>query len=574
MTDIQKAQRIADILLEHYEAYQRRFETITLHAEQRYAQREWRQMYLESVQRLELYKTAVQGAATALMDVFPAVIQQPFYWEEIKANYEQRIAARMDMEICQTWFNSVFRKLFQGQSLHANFLFVHSGFKDCRIAGEESVYTTYHPPTDWSAFLKELLASYFPDLSFMHLDMDIAHIISKLKEQQLLLPHFLDGLQVHKTLFYRNKAVYIIGRFLSKEGTIPFVLPIIHDKKGLYVDACIVDSDYLRIIFSYTRAYFLVHTPIPSLTVAFLLSIMPGKDLAEVYNSIGYPKHGKTEQYRLLLDELSYSEEQFVEAPGIRGLVMTVFTLPSYNMVFKAIRDAAEPPKETSRAIVEHKYRMVKKLDRVGRMADTHEYAYFSLPKHRFAPKLLEELQNTIPSQLQTEGNNLIFKHLYTERKSTPLNIILEEACMEDALIAALDYGQAIKEMAAANIFPGDMLTKNFGVTRHGRCIFYDYDEIVLLTQCNFRDKPKAETYEQIYAPKPWYDIGPDDIFPEEFRFFMIGREDIREEFDRRHGELYQASWWRNMQEKIKNGEFLHTFPYPNEERFYADRVV
>jgi isocitrate dehydrogenase kinase/phosphatase len=429
-------------------------------------------------------------------------------------------------------------------------------------------------PQNWSAFLEDLLTDFFPGYSFLDLKGDIQNIVGKIYKERITDPGFAAGLQILDSLFYRNKAVYIIGRFLTKEGTLPFVLPVIHHPKGLYVDACLLDSNYLRIIFSYTRAYFMVDTPIPSLTIAFLLSIMPGKDLAEIYNSIGHPKHGKTEQYRLLLQELELNDEQFEIAPGIPGLVMMVFTLPSYNLVFKLIRDAADPPKETNRSLVEQKYKLVKKLDRVGRMADTHEYAFFKIKKDRFSDDLLKELHRSIPSQIHEENGYLVFRHLYTERKSIPLNIFLEQAGQEQALEAALDYGYAIKEMAAANVFPGDMLTKNFGVTRHGRCIFYDYDEIVLLTRCHFREKPKAETFEQIYAARPWYDIGPDDVFPEEFRYFMIGREDIRDEFNRVHGDLFTAQWWQEMQKKIRNGDFLHTFPYPIAERFDDSREV
>lgn len=570
----QEASMLADLMLERFDAYMHHFHQITLRASTRFKHREWRQMQLDSVERLDLYKQELEKTASTLSEHYPVNIFHMPFWKGIKHAYEEAIKDRPDMELCQTWYNSLYRKIFSHQVVEDELMFIHSGFRDCKIAADENVYTSYLIPQNWSAFLKDLLHDFFPGYHFMDLEGDVENIIHKMYEARIPDPGFADGLQILDSLFYRNKAVYIIGRFLTKEGTLPFVLPVIHHEEGLYVDACLLDSKYLRIIFSYTRAYFMVHTPVPSLMVAFLLSIMPGKDLSEIYNSIGYPKHGKTEQYRLLLQELELSDEQFEIAPGIPGLVMMVFTLPSYNLVFKVIRDAADPPKETSRGLVEQKYKMVKKLDRVGRLADTHEYAMFKIRKDRFSSALMKELHRSIPSQIHEENGYLVFRHLYTERKSLPLNILLEKAEHQDALEAALDYGYAIKEMAAANIFPGDMLTKNFGVTRHGRCIFYDYDEIVLLTRCKFRNKPKAETFEQIYAARPWYEIGPDDVFPEEFKWFMIGREDIREAFDRVHGDLYTAEWWYKMQKKIRNGDFLHTFPYSLSERFDVSREV
>lgn len=555
----------AKLILRFFAEFHTEFRAITLRAPSRFRNKQWRAMQLDTAFRLRQYKDYVSKAvkeATCLPG-FSSI-----RWYDVRKAYHELISKRDDKELTETWFNSVVRKILPEAQGNEELLFVRSGFAECRISGDTSVYTDYIIPTDWHSFIWDLLHHFFPGYTWENPDRDLQWVVQKLQqrfESERALPK---GIQILNSLFYRNKAVYIIGRFLGVDGTFPIALPIIHGPQGLFIDACLTQPDHLRIIFSYTRAYFLVDTPVPSQTVAFLLSIMPGKDLAEIYNAIGYHKHGKTEQYRLMLDYLDQTDEHFVEAPGIRGLVMTVFTLPGYNHVFKIIKDAFEPPKYMSRETVKEKYRLVKKLDRVGRLADTHEYDHFRLPYHRFSRELLLELRACIPAQLHIHGEHILFQHLYTERKSIPLNIYLEEANRDDALKAALDYGQAIKDMAAANIFPGDMLTKNFGVTRHGRCVFYDYDEIVLLTSCHFRKKPKAETYEQIYASSPWYDIGPDDIFPEEFRFFMIGRADIREEFERTHGDLYTAEWWQDMQMKIHKGEFLHAFPYPAAERF------
>jgi len=131
-----------------------------------------------------------------------------------------------------------------------------------------------------------------------------------------------------------------------------------------------------------------------------------------------------------------------------------------------------------------------------------------------------------------------------------PLNIFLEQCSQEEGIKASIDYGSAILQLAQANIFPGDMMTKNFGLTRQKRVIFYDYDEIEFLTEMNFRIKPKAETYEQIYAPEPWYSIAKNDVFPSEFKRWMIGRADIKEDFISYHKELFDADHWRTNSRK------------------------
>ena len=318
----------------------------------------------------------------------------------------------------------------------------------------------------------------------------------------------------------------------------------------------------------------MVEAEVPSQIIGFLSSVIPHKKIHELYNAIGFNKHGKTLFYRDFLHHLKNSSDQFVVAPGIKGMVMTVFALPSLNIVFKLIKDHFEPPKNMTRQEVREKYKLVSLHDRVGRMADTHEFEYFKIPLDRVSPELVKELRNTVNSLLQITDGQLIIKHLYTERKMIPLNIFLETCSTAEGLLAVEDYGRAILQLAQANIFPGDMMTKNFGLTRQKRVIFYDYDEIELLEEMNFREKPKAETYEQIYASEPWYDIHRNDVFPEDFRRWMIGRADIKPHFLEYHQDLFDHNYWNSLKHRIQSGELIHAFPYPEEIRFRAGESV
>ena len=125
--------------------------------------------------------------------------------------------------------------------------------------------------------------------------------------------------------------------------------------------------------------------------------------------------------------------------------------------------------------------------------------------------------------------------------------------------------------MARSNIFPGDMLLKNFGVTRHGRVVFYDYDELCLLEECNFRRLPPRERYEEELAPEPWFHVNPNDIFPEEFAHFLGLSGALRGEFESCHADLYSADYWRDQQAAIRAGHHAHIFPYQSEQRLYQD---
>jgi isocitrate dehydrogenase kinase/phosphatase len=334
------------------------------------------------------------------------------------------------------------------------------------------------------------------------------------------------------------------------------------------VDTAIFNADDLSVLFSFTRNHFMVDAPLPYQYSHFLKKLMPRKLDYEIYNSLGFPKHAKTEFFRQLVGHLNNSDDQFIIAPGIKGMVMTVFTLPSYNIVFKIIKDKFAPPKEVTHQIVREKYRLVSRHDRIGRMADTQEFDNLAFPLYRFSAELIEELQKVAASQIEIRDDKLIVKHLYTERYMTPLNIYLEKASDPEIRSAMEEYGNCIKQLAAANIFPGDMPLKNFGVTRHGRVVFYDYDEIAALTDCNFRKIPEPRNEQEEMQSGTWYTVGPDDIFPEEFRLFFSGNTKARKMFEEMHSDLYELSFWTSLQDQIRSGYVVDVFPYRRIKRF------
>jgi isocitrate dehydrogenase kinase/phosphatase len=249
-------------------------------------------------------------------------------------------------------------------------------------------------------------------------------------------------------------------------------------------------------------------------------------------------------------------------------MVMHVFNVPSYPYVFKVIRDVFGSNKNTDRETVMGKFRLVREVDRVGRMAHTVEFRNLALPLARFAPNLLQQLDELAPSSIQIDGENLIVKHCYVERRQTPLNLYLATATSAQITHAVREYGDAIREMAIANVFPGDLIWRNFGLTRYGRVLFYDYDEVEYLTDCVFRSIPEAPNEEAELSADPWYSVGPHDVFPEEFGPFLLGDVRVREVFLRHHGELLDPAFWRDCQRRVAEGEIVDFFPYPDSVRF------
>lgn len=567
---------LAKKIFEGYVTYIQTFNTYTKLAPHYFKERNWQATQFNHRQRLRLYKDLLFQLIKVFQELLGADSADRQIWSLIRKEYQQMIEQRPDVELAETFFNSIFRKTFPSHLLDEELMYVREGFNSSPLRENSTLLHTYPASMGLETIIRKILDDYDFGAKFMNKEQDIAYLVDGVKEVILTRYQVEVGTktQLLKPVFYRNKAAYLIGRTFVGNKWMPFIIPFMHGPKGIYVDTLIFDPNLMSHLFSFTRSYFMVEAEVPSQIISFLSSVIPHKKIHELYNAIGFNKHGKTLFYRDFLNHLEYSKDEFVVAPGIKGMVMTVFTLPSLNIVFKLIKDHFEPPKNMTRQEVREKYKLVSLHDRVGRMADTHEFEYFKIPLDRVSGELLKELRNTTNSLLEITDTHLIIKHLYTERKMIPLNLYLENCSTEEGKLAVEDYGRSILQLAQANIFPGDMMTKNFGLTRQKRVIFYDYDEIEFLEEMNFREKPKAENYEQIYASEPWYEIKKNDVFPEDFRRWMIGRSDLKPHFLDYHKDLFDPGYWQSLQHRILNGELIHAFPYPEEIRFRQGEAV
>ena len=567
---------LAEQILAAFHRHFEHFQQVTNRAQSLFETAQWAEIHRQSLIRLDYYKQDVLETIQHLQKT-NIPLQSLELWPAVREEYRCLIVALVNRELAETFFNSVYCCVFDHRDINNRAMFVNASYPATAAAADaqvhfEDIIFSYALAGDMAALMESILDQPAFAIPYENKKRDIHNIVLTLTE--VVLPAITASstpvrLEILKSLFFRNKGTYIVGRLVHEQGVTPFVLPIINNEQGaIYVDALIYDPDDVSIIFSFTRSYFMVEAPVPLKIILFLKTLMPQKGLAELYNAIGLNKHGKTEFYRSFIDHLEHSEDKFVLAPGIKGMVMSVFTLPSYDIVFKIIKDRFDPPKDMSREMVREKYRLVSRHDRVGRMSDTQEYSYFHFPRHRFSDELVKELQNVAASSLEFTDTEIIIKHLYTERRMTPLNLYLGTATAEQTEEVMDEYGNAIKQIASANIFPGDMLLKNFGVTRHGRVVFYDYDEICFLDECQFRVIPEPQNEEQAMSSQPWYNVGPNDIFPEEFRLFFTGNPTARRMFEKHHSDLYQASFWQNLQKNIAVGKVEDMFPYRRKKRF------
>lgn len=563
-------QIIAGLIYDDFENYLFKFQQVTIEAQQRFENQNWVGIQQDSKTRLNLYKSAMAIMKERILFFFPDHKESRDYWKDIKKAYIRKIQYHPAGEIAETFYNSVYCGLYDHHHISEDTMFVFRSYRAENAYQGPKIYRQYEITSSLADTLTQVLKDLSFRIPFENLERDVQNLSQAFHTQipDYAPPHEGVYLEFIHSIFYRNKAAYIVGRVQTPQGIIPFIFPLLNENGKIWVDTLITNANTVSILFSFTRSYFLVDTKVPSEIIRFLKTLIPLKLESELYNSIGYSKHGKTEFYRDFTRSLANSEDEFIVAPGTKGMVMTVFTLLSYNVVFKVIRDRFDPPKNISHEEVKEKYRLVSRHDRVGRMADTHEFSNFIFDKDRFSEELIEELIEKAPSKIKIEGDKILINHLYTERRMTPLNLYLESSSESDAEIVIKDYGEAIKQIAAANIFPGDMLLKNFGVTRHQRVIFYDYDEICFLTDVNFRTIPEARYEEDEMSSEPWYSVGPDDVFPEEFMRFLIGRREIRKIFQEQHSEIFTAKFWRGLQNRLTQGEIMDVFPYGANTRF------
>ena len=570
-----RAVDIAQAMLEGFNRHYRLFGETTRQAKRRFEVADWHGQQRAQRERIEFYDLRVNEASERLTHEFSAPTLPADVWQQVKLHYIGLLTNHRQPELAETFFNSVTTKLLHRSYFRNDFIFVRPAVSTEYIENDEPAaaptYRAYYPTRESLRETLLLVVDHFQlHGRFEDLGRDIDLVLTALQKQLgdwRLRTNF--QIQVLSSLFFRNKGAYLVGKVINGFLEIPFALPIVHGQRGgLLIDAALFGEDDLLLIFSFARAYFMVEMQIPSAYVQFLRSLMPGKPRAEIYNAIGLQKHGKNLFYRDFLYHQRHSSDKFRVAPGIKGMVMLVFDLPSFPYVFKVIKDFYPPPKDTTREQIMAKYLLVKTHDRVGRMADTLEYTNVAFPRGRFDEALVAELKHHCASVFEDAGDVLVIRHLYIERRMIPLNIYLHDATHEQIEHAVIEYGNAIKDLVAANIFPGDMLWKNFGVTRHGKVVFYDYDEIEYITDCNFRRVPTPRNEEEEMSGEVWYHVGPKDVFPETFAPFLLGNDAVREVFMKHHAELLDVAFWQGHKQRIAAGHVHDVFPYDADKRF------
>jgi len=560
----QLVQDCAQTLVDIFADYNAEFRAITRRARMRFEDRDWHGSQRDAVERIELYGKYVANTVATMQKRLGEEVQERSLWSSIRRRFAEIIDPLPDNDFPKTFFSSVTRRTFDTAGVDAAVEFVALDLDPLGGVTTHVETKEYFNRGSVDLLIEELLADFRFRTPYRDFELSVKRVADEIKasldtggERRTV-----EKIEVIKEVFYQMTRAYLVGRISGRGWTLPFVVALRNHESGVVVDAVMLDESSVSVLFSFTRSYYHVDLAHVGEVVKFLKDLLPRKPVSELFTVLGRAKQGKTERYRELFRHLQHSDDQFVLAPGEKGLVMVCFTLPSFDVVFKLIRDRFPVQKNILRQDVLEKYDLVFKRDRAGRLVDAQEFRLIRFPKARFAPDLLEELLTETSDTVHEDGDGLVIDHMYIERRMTPLNLYVREASREQAEKAVLDYGQAIRDLAVTNIFPGDLLLKNFGVTRHGRVIFYDYDELCLVTDCRFREVPESRYEEDEMLAETWYYVADNDVFPETFINFLGFDPHLKEVFLGAHREILTAEWWRGIQERLREGEALEVLPY------------
>jgi isocitrate dehydrogenase kinase/phosphatase len=563
------AARGADTIHWAFDDFHQRVRAVTHRVRQRFERSDWLGIRQDTVDRLSLHARSIAHTCDALREQLGDRLTERAVWGALKESYYRAVLGRNDYELALTFFNSLARKVFTHVGVDPSIDFVADDIPLPYRGWEMASARMYAVRAIDPLVVRRVLEDAGFRAPFRDLERDACEAAARITAglQEILGGAEIVALDVLRPIFFRNKAAYVIARARGEKRVVPVILAILAGDDGLAVDAVLTSEAEASVVFSFARWYFHAEVESPREVIGFLRSLLPRKRISELYNSLGYTNHGKTELYRDLVAQIAATDDPFVVAPGKRGLVMEVFTLPSYEFVFKVIRDRFPPQKAATRETVMAKFRQVLQHDRVGRLVDFQEFEHLTFPRARFEPALLDQLLRLSGATVSVAGDHVIVRHLYVQRRVTPLDIFLRQASATAAEAAVLDWGRCLEDLAAADIFPGDILLKNFGVTRHGRVVFYDYDEFSPLADRTFRRVPPPRNEQDEMAAEPWYSVADRDVFPEELKSFLGFDGRLRDVFLREHGRLFDPDYWQSVQERLRGGELIDFFPYSEARR-------
>ena len=571
---------VASLIVKIFESYLSEFLIITKRAKTRFEERDWRGARRDAAERLSLYEKVLSQAAIQIEGLLGKGARDRQTWKSIKPMYARLIAGRSNEDVAETFFNSVTRKLLQTIGIDREVEFFYPQARSQVSDHRSPIYRQHTREPRTKDLMRSIIRDHAFNAAYEDLERDLEMVASEV--DLFLWPLIRDGkhysVEILNPCFFRNKVAYIVGRIVLDSRTIPIVLPLSNGEHGIRIDSVLMQEADASNIFGFAYSYFQVEIETPSDLVAFLGSILPRKPLSDLYNAIGFYKHGKTEFYRDLHRFVHLSKEQFVIAPGMEGAVMIVFTLPNYDYVFKIMKDRPcflrsnrRTDKVIDKSEVRFRYRFVCSRDRVGRLVDTQEFENVRFRTKRYTKELLDEFKVAARELVSVHEDYVIIKHLYLQRKVKPLPLyFFEEENAQALRQVVIDFGYFIKDLAATGLFPADLFnTWNYGVTAGKRVVLYDYDDVIPLESARIGHKPDPKNESEETSPEEeWIVAQSTDFFLDEIDTYVGIPSPLRGIFNAEHRDLFTLEFWETMKDRVSAGEIIDIIPYDRTKRF------
>jgi len=571
----------ARLTLEGFDSFNAAFRTITRRAQQRFETRDWGGGLRDAAERMDSYENELHAVAVRLDQALGPRAREQSVWVAAKQRFAPLVAGRYDIDRAETFFNSVTRTMLGTVGINRQVEFFYLRPKAPAPHHGDVVNRTYTNIADSRSLVRSILEDFPFGVGYENIERDSALVAQEIDLHlwPIVGTDKTYAIDTVKALFYRNKAAYIIGRIVVDARTIPMIIPLANGEKGVYVDTVLLLESEASIAFSFAYSYFFVDIERYDALIEFLRSILPQAELAELYTSLGYHRHAKTEFYRNLHGFVHLSNEQFVIAPGIEGAVMIVFTLPNFGFVFKVIKDSPcflrssfVTPKMITQDRVRFQYSFVSHRDRAGRLVDTQEFENLRFKKKRFSSSLLAEFSQAAKKNVMITDDHVIIQHVYVQRKVVPLPLYFRcEKNPEAIRHILLDFGNFLKDLAASGVFPCDLFnTWNYGVTNWGRVVLFDYDDVLPIERITFREKPAPRNdIEETGAEEDWIFAAEEDFFMDEIERYSGVPGPLKGVFASVHGDLYTLKFWNTLTGRLKRGEIFDVLPYDRAKRFH-----
>jgi isocitrate dehydrogenase kinase/phosphatase len=572
----------AQLTLTGFRAFKTEFALITLRAEQRFMQRDWNAGRQDAIARMDAYDLTLGLLHMQLEFALGGLASDESLWIEAKARFSELIAGDRETDRAETFFNSVTRKMLHTIGINRNVEFFDPDPVPKADPDPPSIYRTYTPKDDTTAIVRKILE----DCPFSDRYEDIARDCEAIaREIDLRLwPHLSDGqrfsIDVLSAAFYRNKAAYVVGRINVASQRIPIIIPLSNGGAGVFADAVLLEEAEAGILFSFAFTYFFVDIEHSDALIGFLHSIIPHAEVAELYTTLGYHRHGKTLFYRSLHQYIHHSREEFVVAPGLEGAVMLAFTLPNFPFVFKVIKDRPcflrsklDTPKSVTQDRVRYQYEFVLHRDRAGRMVDTQEFENIRFKSIRFSGQVLNEFALAATKNVSVIGEDVVLHHVYVQRKVVPLPLYFRQEKRPEAIRdVLLDFGYFLKDIAASGVFPCDLFNIwNYGVTPWGRVVLFDYDDVLPIEHVRFRTKPvPRDDIEEFEPEEDWIVASDEDFFLDEMDRFSGIPKPLKGVFNAVHGDLYTLEFWNTLLSNLQNEQWYDFVPFDQRKLFHA----